>query len=54
VLVNDAMGLHFDPPGPAGIPDECHDANDFGCTVIGPGEGPAPANPNKCSVDSGP
>src|SRR5258705_8048741 len=34
VLINDTLGLHFDPPGPAESSDECHDANDSGCTVI--------------------
>ena len=54
VLVNETLGLNFEPPGPAGSSEACHDATASGCTVIGPGEGPDPANPNKCSVDSGP
>jgi len=54
VLVNYTLGLHFDSPGPAGSSDECNAATDSECTVIGPGEGPDPGNPNKGSVDSGP
>jgi hypothetical protein len=49
VLVNDSLGLNFEPPGPAGSSNACNAANDTACTVVGPQEGPGPG---KCAVDS--
>jgi hypothetical protein len=49
LLVNEALGLNFEPPGPAGSSDACNAATETKCTVVGPGEGPGN---NKCAVDS--
>jgi hypothetical protein len=34
-LVNEDLGLDFDPPGPAGSPRECNQARRNDCTVLG-------------------
>jgi hypothetical protein len=47
ILVNDSLGLNFEPPGPAGSSQECNDATQNNCTIIGVGE----AN---CAQDSAP
>ena len=49
-LVNEELGLDFDPPGPAGSSNACNAAHDTPCAVIGPGEGPG--GDDQCSVDS--
>ncbi len=46
-LVNEALGLDFEPPGPAGSSDACQEANQNGCGVLNIDEG-------ECSVDSDP
>ncbi len=35
-LVNETLGLDFDPPGPAGSSNACNAATDTECTVVGP------------------
>jgi hypothetical protein len=45
LLVNDTLGLNFEPPGAAGSSNACNAAHDTACTVVGPGE-------NQCSTDS--
>ncbi len=46
-LVNEALGLDFEPPGPAGSSDACQEANQNACGVLNIDEG-------ECSVDSDP
>jgi hypothetical protein len=50
-LVNEDLGLDFDPPGPAGSSEACNNANLSICAVVGPTEGP-PFDLNHCSTDS--
>ena len=38
LLVNEDLGLDFDPPGPAGSSNACKAATNSDCTVVGPGE----------------
>jgi len=45
LLVNEDLGLDFDPPGAAGSSNACNAANGTQCTVVGPGEA-------RCSRDS--
>jgi cysteine-rich repeat protein len=45
LLNNNALDLHFEPPGPAGSSDACNAATDSKCTVVGPGEA-------QCGTDS--
>ncbi|HYV20552.1 MAG TPA: hypothetical protein VFC25_16135 [Verrucomicrobiae bacterium] len=45
ILVNESLGLDFDPPGSAGSSDACQAANKSRCTVVGPHEA-------DCSTDS--
>jgi hypothetical protein len=45
LLVNDTLGLNFEPPGPAGSSDACNAAHDTPCTVVGPGQ-------SLCATDS--
>jgi hypothetical protein len=45
ILVNESLGLDFDPPGPAGSSNECKAASKTRCTVVGPHEA-------DCSTDS--
>ncbi len=45
-LVNEDLGLDFDPPGPAGSSKKCNDANKSKCHVIPPGE-------SECGADTG-
>jgi hypothetical protein len=45
ILVNETLGLNFEPPGPAGSSNACNAANGTACTVVGPGEA-------ACSTDS--
>ena len=42
-LINEPLGLRFEPPGPAGSPNACNAANDSRCTIVDPGH---------CAVDS--
>jgi len=51
VLVNEDLGLDFDPPGPAGSSDACNAANGSICAVLGPTEGP-PYDTMHCYSDS--
>jgi hypothetical protein len=51
LLVNEDLGLDFDPPGPAGSSDACNNANASICAVVGPTEGP-PFDTMHCSTDS--
>jgi hypothetical protein len=51
VLVNESLGLNFEPPGAAGSSNACNDANKTSCTVVGPNEGP-PYTGNHCGTDS--
>jgi hypothetical protein len=44
-LVNEGLGLDFQPPGPAGSSTHCRMANRNSCTVIDPGQ-------SKCNVDT--
>jgi cysteine-rich repeat protein len=50
-LVNVALGLDFEPPGPAGSPDACHAAHATKCNVVGAAEGP-PHDGAHCGTDS--
>lgn len=45
VLVNESLGLNFEPPGPAGSSNACNEANGTACMVVGPNE-------TKCHTDS--
>jgi hypothetical protein len=38
-LCNQTLGVCFNDPGPAGSPNECNNARDNMCTIIGTGEG---------------
>jgi len=51
LLVNQTLGLNFEPPGPAGSSDACNAANGTKCTVVGPNEGP-PYTGSHCGTDS--
>jgi hypothetical protein len=37
-LVNEELGLNFEPPGPAGSSNACNAATDSKCSVVGTGE----------------
>jgi len=51
-LVNETLGLDFDPPGPAGSSDACNVANGTICVVVGPTEGPPYGDGLHCGTDS--
>ncbi|MGH7819989.1 MAG: hypothetical protein ACREQ9_09460 [Candidatus Binatia bacterium] len=54
-LVNETLGLDFDPPGPAGSPKACKSAKKSKCTVVGSteaecGSGTISGSPEECPL----